>query len=404
MSEWKEYKLGDLVVVNERSIGKNFNFNQIEYIDTSSVTENRFDTPIYTSISDAPSRAKRLISNGDTIISTVRPILKHYGFIKKAKENQVVSTGFAVVTPKNIESRFLYYYLTQEKITEYLNTIAEGATTTFPAFRADELKKLSISIPNFSTQKSISEILSSLDEKIELNNKINQELETLAKILFKQWFIDFEFPNENREPYKSSGGEMVDSELGEIPKGWEVKKLKEIGSLKMGLSPKGESYNFEQIGIPLLNGAADYNNGLIEPKKYTTDSQRCNEIGDLVFCIRATIGNLVFADEIYCLGRGVASFKSTIPDNQFIIFQILNNSFEMLKSQASGSVILGLTKDDINDIKLIFNEAEFLNYSSLVSDFFKLIKSNRYENKELTSLRDTLLPKLIIGELQINDN
>jgi type I restriction enzyme S subunit len=172
----------------------------------------------------------------------------------------------------------------------------------------------------------------------------------------------------------------------------------------MGLSPKGESYNFEQIGIPLLNGAADYNNGLIEPKKYTTDAQRCNEIGDLVFCIRATIGNLVFADEIYCLGRGVASFKSTIPNNQFIIFQILNNSFEMLKSQASGSVILGLTKDDINDIKLMFNEAEFLNYSSLVSDFFKLIKSNRYENKELISLRDTLLPKLITGELQINEN
>src|SRR5690606_6698253 len=225
MTNWKEYKLGELVAVNERSIGRNFEFKTIEYIDTSSVTENKFDTPAYTTISEAPSRAKRLIANGDTIISTVRPIQKHYGFIKEAKGNQVVSTGFAVVTPKRIEPRFLYYFLTQAEITEFLNTIAEGGTTTFPAFKADELKDLPINLPDYNTQTAIAEILSSLDDKIELNNKINQELENLAQTLFKQWFIDFEFPNEKGEPYKSSGGEMVDSELGEIPKGWEVGNL-----------------------------------------------------------------------------------------------------------------------------------------------------------------------------------
>nr|WP_305069729.1 hypothetical protein [Flavobacterium covae] len=108
MTNWKEYKLGELVAINERSIGRNFEFKSIEYIDTSSVTENKFDTPIYTTISEAPSRAKRLIANGDTIISTVRPIQKHYGFIKKQKP---IKSFLQVLQLLHLKELILVFYI-----------------------------------------------------------------------------------------------------------------------------------------------------------------------------------------------------------------------------------------------------------------------------------------------------
>jgi type I restriction enzyme S subunit len=303
MTNWKEYKLGELVAINERSIGRNFEFKSIEYIDTSSVTENKFDTPIYTTISEAPSRAKRLIANGDTIISTVRPIQKHYGFIKKAKANQVVSTGFAVVTPKRIDPRFLYYFLTQAEITEFLNTIAEGGTTTFPAFRAEEIKDLPINLPDLPTQTAIAEILSSLDDKIELNNKINQELESLAQTLFKQWFIDFEFPNENGEPYKSSGGEMVESELGEIPKGWVVGTLNDLIDFSNGNAFKsnellnentGDCYHVFKMGHIKKGGGlnADGTKSYYEKSKAKKLDKYVLRVGDLLMCMTDMKGNV----------------------------------------------------------------------------------------------------------------
>src|SRR5690606_33294984 len=150
-------------------------------------------------------------------------------------------------------------------------------------------------------QKAIAHILSTLDDKIEVNNQINRTLENMAQTIFKQWFVDFEFPNEDGEPDKSSGGEMVERELGIIPKGWKVVTLGDLGSLTMGLSQKSDSYNVNSTGVPLLNGAADFENGLIKANKYTTQPTRLCKKDDLVFCIRATIGNITFADQEYCL-------------------------------------------------------------------------------------------------------
>src|SRR5690625_193237 len=139
--------------------------------------------------------------------------------------------------------------------------------------------------------------MTSITSKIDHNNHINQTLEEMAQAIFKHWFLDFEFPNENGEPYKSSDGKFVESELGMIPEGWKVVSLSDIGTLLMGLSPKSSTYNEEGKGLPLLNGAADFNGNLIAPTKYTTDPKRICNLGDLIFCVRATIGNLVYADK-----------------------------------------------------------------------------------------------------------
>jgi len=401
MTNWKEYKLGELVSVNERSIGRNFEFNNIKYIDTSSVTENKFETPTYTTLSEAPSRAKRLIANGDTIISTVRPIQKHYGFIKDAEGNQVVSTGFAVVTPKIIEPRFLYYFLTQAVITEFLNTIAEGGTTTFPAFKADELKELSINLPPLPTQTAIAEILSSLDDKIELNNKINQELENLAQTLFKQWFIDFEFPNQNGEPYKSSGGEMVDSELGEIPNGWEVKSLKEFVNC------------FDNKRVPLSSQQRAIRKGKYP---YYGAASLMDFIDDFLF------------DGVYLLMGEDGSVTNTdgYPVLQYVFGQFwVNNHAHVLQGTSistelvmclmkntnishlvTGAVQPKLNQGNMNKISLAIpdNNSILNNLELNIKSIYETVRLNTLENQELTNLRDTLLPKLISGELEVNNH
>ena len=223
----------------------------------------------------------------------------------------------------------------------------------------------------------------------------------MAQVIFKQWFVDFEFPNEDGEPYKSSGGEMVESELGMIPKGWEVVELNKLAKLTMGLSPKSESYNTDYIGTPLLNGAADFNNGLIKANKFTTQPTRICEKGDLVFCIRATIGNITFADQEFCLGRGVAALKPLSGSYIGLIYFNLDMAMERLKANATGSVILGLSKPDINNLKIILPSEDILNRFSEISNNVLNFKHNfEREIGELIDIRDSLLPKLMSGEIR----
>jgi restriction endonuclease S subunit len=164
---------------------------------------------------------------GDVVLTTEAPL----GEVAQIKDASfALAQRIITIRGKDnlIENGYLKYFLQSSIGQHRLKERETGTTVT--GIKSSELRQVLISAPDFQTQTSIAEILSSLDDKIELNNKINQELETLAQTLFKQWFIDFEFPNENGEPYKSSGGEMEDSELGEIPKGWLVKRLDEISS------------------------------------------------------------------------------------------------------------------------------------------------------------------------------
>lgn len=417
MSEWKEYKLGELVTVNEKSIGRDFKLEMIEYIDTSSVTENKFESPLTTPLVNAPSRAKRLIRDGDTIISTVRPIQKHYGFIKKAKDNQVVSTGFAVVTPNSIEPRFLYYFLTQAEITEYLNKIAEGGTTTFPAFKADELKELPISIPDLPTQTAIAEILSSLDDKIELNNKINQELEHLAQILFKQWFIDFEFPNENGEPYKSSGGEMVDSELREIPKGWKVSKLGEISKIIDCLHSKKPEILKEETGYLYLQLNNISDNGVLDLKeKYwisEIDYQKWTsriEVNEGDFVI-TNVGRTGAVSRITkgvkaAIGRNMTAIRllEVFPFKNYFTFLLLSDFMksEIESKLDAGTILDALNVRSIPKLRFVYEDKYVAKFEKVAEPIWNKIEANKIETYSLIELRDTLLPKLISGELEVS--
>ena len=227
----KKIKISQVAKINSDSIKGNIE-DTILYLDTSSVTKGIFSEPqILNSKNDKiPSRAKRKVRENTILISTVRPNLCHFGIIKKPKKNLIVSTGFVTIdaSPELIDANYLYYLLTSNDTIKYLDKIASTSVSAYPSFTPNDIKNYEISIiENINFQKKIGNLLYKIEEKIELNNKINSELEVMAKIIYDYWFLQFEFPNEEGKPYKSSGGKMVwnDEVKREIPEGWEVRKL-----------------------------------------------------------------------------------------------------------------------------------------------------------------------------------
>ena len=308
-----------------------------------------------------------------------------------------------ILTAKNdYDIDFVYYSLKLEL--KRLKEKSQGSQTKFltmPILNNIVLRKL-----NKSLQKKIASTLSALDSKIELNNRINTELEAMAKTLYDYWFVQFDFPDKHGKPYKTSGGKMVWNEeiQREIPEGWEVKELQEIAKCLMGQSPKGESYNQDGIGTPLLNGPADYENGTLKGRTFTTEPTRLCQKDDLVLCIRATIGNLVYSEQEFCLGRGVAAVRVNDKRLSELIYFLLIQEIERFKVQATGSIIVGITKDDLIESKCLIPNDELIKYfHNLIKPQFDKIRINIQENLKLTELRDWLLPMLMNGQVKVKD-
>ena len=207
-------KIKDILNSNEKTINP-FNYDFIYYLDTSNITRNFIqDIPKLDPKKDTiPSRARRSVKRNTVIYSLVRPNLEHYGIIRNPLKNMIVSTGFVtldVKDPTTFDSDYVYYNLTQKKHTDYLHTIACNNVSSYPSINPSDIEEMKVDIePNIEKQKKISKILLSLDQKIELNQKINLELEKIAKTLYNYWFVQFDFPDEFGRPYKSSGGKMV---------------------------------------------------------------------------------------------------------------------------------------------------------------------------------------------------
>lgn len=261
-----------------------------------------------------------------------------------------------------------------------------------------------IDIPTLAVQNKIVNSIESIDKKIELNKIIIANLEEFSQTIFKRWFVDFEFPDENGNPYKSSGGEMVDSELGEIPSGWKIIELKEVTEIIMGQSPKSDTYNTQNEGLPLLNGATDFKNRNIKPTKYTTDPKKIGQFGDFVFGVRATVGLVTELDRDYAIGRGagIARINST---HKEWLYEILVKAFQYFENSISGSVYINVSSNDLKKSKVIYPSKKILDayHKNLVNNF-ELVKSMKMQIKHLTQLRDTLLPKLMAGEIEIPDD
>lgn len=305
---------------------------------------------------------------------------------------------YTVINKEVVNPFFLFNYL---KILD-LSKLNSG--TGVPSMTFDAYYDLEVFLPEINKQNKIASVLSSIYGKIELNNKINADLEAMAKTIYDYWFVQFDFPNAKGKPYKNSGGKMVWNEelKREIPEGWKVKELQEIAKCTMGQSPKGESYNQDGIGVPLLNGPADYENGALKGRTYTTEPTRLCQKDDLVLCIRATIGNLVYSEQEFCLGRGVAAVRPNDKKLSELIYFLLIQEIERFKVQATGSIIVGITKDDLIESKCLTPPIDLIaSFHNLINPQFDKIRNNIKENQQLASLRDWLLPMLMNGQVKV---
>lgn len=236
-----EFKLKDIAEFNTTSLSKKNMPTVINYLDTSNITSGIINEIVAfnTEYDKVPSRARRRVAENDIIYSTVRPNQKHFGFITKDLAHITVSTGFTVIKANKqfVNPYYLYSYLTTDRVTNLLQGIAENSTTAYPSIKPSDIGALSIELPSLNVQEYIVNLIFNINLKLKTNQNIISNLEQLSQTIFKQWFIDFEFPNEEGKPYKSTGGEMVESELGEIPKGWCVSEIDNLGTIIGGGTP-----------------------------------------------------------------------------------------------------------------------------------------------------------------------
>ena len=193
---WYGTTLGNCIVVNDATYSPKEEWLFVNYLDTGNITENQMSEIQHLVVGKdkIPSRARRKVQPGDIVYSTVRPNQKHFGLLKKIPENFLASTGFSVIRGKDgfACTDFIYWFLTQDHIVERLQTIAEQSTSAYPSIRSTDIEGLSLKLPPISEQRAIAHILGTLDDKIELNRRMNETLEAMAQALFKSWFVDFD--------------------------------------------------------------------------------------------------------------------------------------------------------------------------------------------------------------------
>lgn len=245
--DWKKLTLKQCIEMEVSNYSEKEAWPFINYLDTGNITMNIIKEIQHLVVGrdKVPTRARRKIKPGDIVYSMVRPNQRHFGLIKHPPENFLVSTGFAVLRgkPGIAHTDFIYYLLAQEHIVDYLQAIAENSTSAYPSIRPHDLEQLEIQLPSLPKQRDIAHILGTLDEKIELNRRMNETLEEMAQALFKSWFIDFDpvrakiegrwqpgesLPGLPAYLYDLLPNRLVPSELGEVPEGWQVKSLGDI--------------------------------------------------------------------------------------------------------------------------------------------------------------------------------
>ena len=238
MNNWQEVKLGDVCEINKQTYSLNENWQYAYYLDTGNITENKIEEIQFIDLNfqKLPSRAKRKVEKDNIIYSTVRPNQLHYGIIKSKPNNFLVSTGFSVLSVNKlfVDASFIYYFLTQKYLTEKLQAIAEQSVSAYPSIKPSDIANITISLPPLEVQKKIAGVLGALDDKIELNNKINQNLEAQAQALFKSWFVDF-------EPF---GGKMPDD--------WKIGNLLDIATYLNGLAMQKFRPKNNEKSLPVL--------------------------------------------------------------------------------------------------------------------------------------------------------
>jgi len=318
---------------------------------------------------------------------------------------------FAVRDSRRLNRQFLFYLLRNADVRKEIEGLGHGSAQ--PNVSPALIHGVEIPLPPLPEQRAIAHILGTLDDKIELNRRMNETLEAMARALFKSWFVDFDpvrAKAEGRDPGLPQPladlfpSRLVASELGEIPEGWEVGCVDDDFELTMGQSPPGETYNEAGEGVPFFQGSTDFGFRFPTRRVYCTAPTRLAKVGDALISVRAPVGDINMASEDCAVGRGVAAARHKSGSRSFS-YQFMRSLEEVFaRFEAEGTVFGSIGKKDFHAIRCVLPPRDLVReYERHMSPVDGRVELNEHESRTLSALRDTLLPKLISGELRLKD-
>ena len=416
-TEWKEYKLDEVYEVSNGLSKKREEFGfGYEFLAFTDVFNNYFVPQTLDNLvnSSEMERVKCSIKRGDVFLTRTSEKLDELGRSCVALKDYPNATfnGFTKrlrpIGNVEIVAEYAGYYFRSLKFRNAVTSMS--SMTTRASLNNDMISVLTITVPTLEEQEKIANILSSLDEKIELNNEMNKTLEEMAQSIFKRWFVNFEFPSEDGKPYKSSGGEMVDSELGMIPKGWEVKELSQLVNIitKSEKPFENEDILYEHFSIPALDSnklpILEFGNS-ISSNKYKIDN-------DCILISKLNPNNKRIWNP-YC------NTSNSICSTEFIVYKAIHNYpksyiYEIINSDeftkflvanatgSTGSRQRVKPKDTLGYKIVLPTIDKIIEIDKILSPIHKNIQLNTQESNTILQIRNTLLPKLMSGEIKVN--
>lgn len=454
-SGWQFIRLGDIAKINGKTLTKKSALTDIRYIDISSTSTGKFEEPTLIKIEDAPSRAKRILTNNDIIISTVRPNLKQFAFIEEAGSNLIASTGFCVISADSEKlAWYLYALITSDIFTAHLVAVADGAA--YPAFNPIEIEDAVIALPPENYLDVIVDVTRAIHKKIHLNTQTNQTLEQTAQALYKSWFVDFE-PTRAKAAVLAAGGSQEEAETaamsalsghppaalaalarqnparhqqlatlaaafpsalvsidsyGEVPAGWEYHKADELFDIGIGKTPprkekewfSDKPSNVQWISIKDMGNAGIY---ITDSSEYLTKEAvdkfniRLIPENTVIFSFKLTVGRVSITTTTTTTNEAIAHFKKR--EDSFLTSEYLYlffKSFNFSRLGNTSSIATAVNSKTIRDIQILCPSKTILDgFQTYMAALFRKIKQQTLENRSLSEIRDTLLPKLLNGEL-----
>ena len=423
-SEWKEVKLGDVAEVLSGYAFKTKDFVEegipvvkiknivppiVDIGDTQYVSEELYKEKIKYGLKYNDILISMTGSHINQLASAVGKIGRVKLVGQKLLLNQRVGKLYVKDSVK-CNQEYLYYFLTQDNI-RYDLAASAGGSANQANISPQNIRDIDILLPPLKEQKAIANILSSLDEKIELNNQMNKTLEEMAQALFKRWFVDFEFPNEDGEPYKSSGGEMVDSELGMIPKGWRISALSDLCSLETKSEKPFDNKEvvYEHFSLPACDEGklpVIEMGSEISSNKYKIDNEcilisKLNPATKRIWNPTCTTENAICSTEFMVYRPKKVTEKSFCYEiinaerfTKFLLANVTGSTGSRQRTQPKKTLEYKIALGDT----LIIEK-----FSDMMKPMHELVKNNIENNKVLRAKRDTLLPKLMSGEIRVID-
>ena len=325
-----------------------------------------------------------------------------------ADDFEYVLLGYhcALITPNPaiVDGKYLNAFMHTRYIQKYFENNASGSGQRY-TLSNDTIGNIPVLIPSIEEQRTIGKVLADIDRKIELNKLINDNLEAMAKQLYDYWFVQFDFPNEEGKPYKSSGGAMVWNEKlkRKIPQGWSNGILSDVANITMGQSPDGSSYNEDGEGIIFYQGSTDFGLRFPDIRQYTTSPSRYANKGDILMSVRAPVGALNIANNDCCIGRGLSTLSSKIGSMTHLYYLMNDFRLKFEGMNSAGTTFGSITKNELFSLPVIIPT------KSVISEFEQVCEPIFYkqmiigeEINALTKQRDEHLPLLMNGQASVN--